>query len=174
MRTRQKPTPGISSELNLFAGALNLHNAEQDKRGWSGEANGRYNQKSGRWFVHEVTGKINANLSRIRSLASGTRDDSRDVVGNLNGNLSLFNQSRVGLKTTYNLQTSDVGQPGTLGDITRVKSSRAGADAALRTRLGADGYVSLTQQFAHNDQVTALNGPSSRNTNGLLLDARTT
>ena len=174
LRTRHKPTRSINSELNLFAGALELRNAEQEKRGWSAESNGRYRQTSGRWFVHELTGRINANLSRVHLISSSLRENSRDLIGNLNGNLSLFNQSRVGLRSTYNVQTSDVGQPDALGQISRVKSSRAGVDAALRTKIGEDGYVSLTQRLGHNDQVTALNGPSSRNSNGLSLESRTT
>ncbi len=174
VRTRQKPRLGMSSELNLFAGASTLHNADQDKAGWSAESNGRYSQKSGGWFVHEVTGRINADLSRIHALATDQRENSRDVVGNVTGNVTLFNQARVGLKTTYNLQSSDVGQLGSQGEFTRVKSSRAAVESALRTRLGGDGYVNVTEALAHNDQVTALNGPSSRNNDGIAVDARAT
>jgi hypothetical protein len=174
LRTKQRPARTIDSELNLFAGALDLHNTDKRQRGWSAEGNGRYHQSSGRWFVHDVTGEMSANQSRIDLIATSERDDSRDLVGNLRGNVSLFNQSRLGLKTNYTLQGSDVGQPGTTGGITRVKSSRAGMDAALRARVGTDGYVSVTERLAHSREVTALNGPSTRSTNGLALESNTT
>src|SRR5262245_29629708 len=175
-RTRQRPSPGVSSELNVFAGGLNLDNANQRKRGLSAEANGRAGQKSGRWFVHEMRGSINGNFSNVDLKTSGERETSRDVIGNLNGNLSLFNASRVGLKSTYALSTSDVGQPSTttLGEISRLKSNRAAVDAALRSRVGRDGYVSVTERLVHNTQVTALNGSSTRNTNGVSVESQTT
>jgi len=174
MRTRHRPTRFITSEFNLFSGAVDLRNAEQEKHGWSADANGRFRQTSGRWFVHELTGRLNASLSKVNVVSSSLRENSRDLIGNLNGSVSLFNASRVGFKTTYNAQTSDVGQPDVAGAISRVKSSRASADAAVRTRLGPDGYLNLTQRVAHIEQVTVLNGPSSRNTNSISLDGRTT
>jgi hypothetical protein len=91
----------------------------------------------------------------------------------MNGNLTLFNQSRIGLRTAYNLQTSNVGQPGT-GDttISRLKSSRTGVDATLRTKIGGDGYVNVTESLSNAHQVTTINGPSSRRTAGLLADGQ--
>jgi hypothetical protein len=175
VRTRQRPSPRMNSELNLFAGALQLHNQEQDKHGWSSEANGRFRQTMGGWFVHELTGRATASQSRVRLAASLNQEDTHDLIGNLNGNLSLFNSARVGFKTTYLMQGSDVGQPNTTtGVIERLRSNRLALDGSLRTRLSGDGFVTLTQRIAHNDQLTALNGPSNRNTSGTVLDGRTT
>ena len=175
LRTRQRPSPRMNSELNLFAGTLQLHNQDWDKRGWSSEANGRFRQTIGGWFVHELNGRATASRSRVLLATSSNREDTHDLIGNLNGNLSLFNNARVGLKTTYVLSGSDVVQPNlTTGVIDRLGSNRLALDAALRTRLGPDGFVTLTQRLAHNEQITALNGPSARNTSGTVLDARTT
>jgi hypothetical protein len=173
-RTRQRPSRFTNSELNVFAGTLDLQNQEQEKHGWSGEANGRFRQTVGGWLVNELTGRATASQSRVLLIASMNRQDTHDLIGNLNGNLSLFNNSRVGFKTTYSMAGSDVGQPNAVtGLIERLSSNRAGIDGTLRTRLGPDGYLSLTQELAHSDQITALNGPSERNTSGTLMELRT-
>jgi hypothetical protein len=172
LRTKQRPSRTINSELNLFAGALDLRNTGKRQRGWSAEANGRYHQKAGGWFVHDVTGDLSSRPPPdVSALSEG--GDSRDLVGNLTGNVSLFNQSRVGFKSNYALRGSDVGQPATSGELTRLKSSRGSVDGTLRTRLGTDGYLSVAERIVHNHQVTALNGPSTRNTNSFLVDGNT-
>ncbi|HET9327206.1 MAG TPA: hypothetical protein VFQ05_10560 [Candidatus Eisenbacteria bacterium] len=175
LRTRQRPSPRINSELNLFAGMQERHDQEQDKHGWSAEANGRFRQTIGAWFVHELNGKATASRSRVLLATASNHENTHDLIGNLNGNLSLFNNARVGFKTTYALQGSDVADANlTTGVIDRLGSNRLALDAALRSRLGPDGFVTLTQRIAHNEQITALNGPSARNTSGTTLDARTT
>lgn len=174
VRTRQRPSPRINSELNVFGGAINLSNTEQEKHGFSAESNGRFRQVSGGWFVHELTGRATASQSRVLLTSSMNRQDTHDLIGNLNGNLSLFNSARVGFKATYSLAGSDVGQPNAItGLIERLASNRAAVDGTVRIRLGPEGYVSLTQDLAHNDRFTALNGRSSGNASGTSIEART-
>jgi hypothetical protein len=175
LRTRQRPSPTMNSELNFFAGALELRNTEQEKHGWSSEVNGRFRQAAGVWFVNELTGRATASQSRVLLLPSLNNTNTHDLTGNLNGNMSLFNSSRVGFKSNYSVVGNDVGQPNTAkGVIERLSSNRAAIDGALRTRLGPEGYFSVTQNFAHSVNITALNGPTDRNTSGTLLELRTT
>src|SRR6185436_18697840 len=137
LRTRQRPSPTMNSELNFFAGALELRNTEQEKHGWSSEVNGRFRQAAGVWFVNELTGRATASQSRVLLLPSLNNTNTHDLTGNLNGNMSLFNSSRVGFRSNYSVVGNDVGQPNTAkGVIERLSSNRAAIDGALRTRLG--------------------------------------
>jgi hypothetical protein len=163
---------GLTTQLDAFVGALNLHNTEQTKRGLSADANGRLRHVAGRWFTHEVSGHLSTDFARLVILSTGLQNNSPDVRGDMNGNLTLFNQSRIGLRTAYNLQSSNVGQPATDTTFSRLKSSRAAVDATLRTKIGTDGYVNVTESLSNVHQVTTLNGPSSRRTAGLSADGR--
>ena len=173
MHNRRAIMRGFTTQLDAFVGVLDLHNTEQTKRGLSADANGRLRHVTGRWFTHEVSGHLSTDFTRLVILSTGLHNNPPDVIGDMNGNLTLFNQSRIGLRTAYNLQTSNVGQPGT-GDttISRLKSSRTGVDATLRTKIGGDGYVNVTESLSNAHQVTTINGPSSRRTAGLLADGQ--
>ena len=174
LRAKHRPTRGITSEMNWFGGVLDLRSAEQERSGFSAESNGQIRHVSGRWYVHEVKGRMTASWARLRVVPTGVQDQSRDLIGSVNGNLSLFNQAPVAFRTAYNIQASSVGQPDVTGLITRHKTAKGTLDASLRTRFGKDGQASLTQRFGLSDQITALNGPSSRNSSGIVADARTT
>src|SRR5262249_44948192 len=90
---------------------------------------------------------------------------------NVDGTLTLFNAARVGMRTTYNLSKSDAGTPAD-SVVSRVKQSRAGLDATLRTKVGQDGYVNVTQSFSSTNRVLSLNGPSSQRSTGISADGR--
>ena len=173
-RSRQQPSPGISSEFNVFSGVLGLENSRQDKRGLNNDVNGRIRVSSGEWFLHELSGHMSGNLARTRVVRTGVTENTRDVIGDLTGTLALFENSRYGLSGNYGYQKSRVRQPDDTGKIQDVVSNGANADATLRAQFAPEGTLNLSGQFTLSDQVTALSGPSSRRTQGLSLDGRHT
>ncbi len=172
LRTRQRPRSGMSSELNLFSGLLDLQSSRQEKRGLTGDLNGRFRHDSGKWFVHEVSGRITGNFARTLVPQTSARQTTKDLLGSLSGTLNLFENAPIGLNTTYRYQNSHVSAPDDTGKIRDVRTNTAGLDATLRAKLGAHGVFDVAQNLEVSDQVTALSGPSSRRASRFVANGR--
>jgi hypothetical protein len=172
LRTRHEPFHGVSSEFNVFSGILDLRNFRQEKRGLSTDMNGRLRHVSGEWFMHEMTGSLTGNFANTRVVTRGTRENTRDLLGNLNGTLSLFEASRVGFNGAYNLVRNRVHAPDDSGRIAPLSTSEVTLDATLRTQLGQGGYFNLSDNLDISDQITAVTGAQSHRTNTISADGR--
>src|SRR5262249_10351457 len=173
VHNRRSLMRGFTTQLDVVVGALDLHKTDWIQQGLSVDANARTRQVIGHWFTHEVTGRLQPDFTHKQVLASGVRDNSPDFVGNLAGTLTLFNAARVGMRTTYNLSKSDVATPADTV-FPRLPQSHALLEAALRTKLGQDGYVNVTQSLSSNHSVTGLNGPQSQRSATIAADGHAT
>lgn len=174
-RTRQQPSPGLSSELNLFGGVLDLDNLGQVKRGLSGEVNGRVRLTRGAWLSHDASGQLTGNLTSSRAKgAPGDPErpdlDGRDVSQNLRGTLGLWASAPVGLNVNYQLRNVRVENPVRVDrpdstdpnavrlvpadTLQRVRTNNRNVDLALRLRRGGDRYLNVTQRFGLNKQAS--------------------
>jgi hypothetical protein len=171
---------GFTTQLDALLGGLDQRTTSLTKQGLSAQVNARARQAIGRWFTHEVSGRLQPDFAHTQLLANGVRNTAPDFVGGVDGTLTLFNAALVGMRTTYSLSKSDVGSggqgsPGSVDTVlSRTKQSRASLEAALRTKLGQDGYLNLTQSLSSTNTVLNLNGPSSTRSAQISADGRTT
>jgi len=172
LRTKQQPTPGISSELNMFSGLLDLASSRLEKTGLTGEVNGRLHHQSGRWFVHELSGQVNGNLTRTLVPSTRLGQRTRDVLGSMTGALNLFDQAPVGFNGTYSYGNTHVNTPDDAGIFRIVRTISTDLNGTMRWTLGTRGLVHAGETYSLSDQVTALNGPSTRHSTGFNADGR--
>src|SRR5262245_7284110 len=66
IRTKQRPVTGLTSEFNMISGLLDLRNAQQEKRGVSGNLTSRVSHKAGKWLAQDVNATLDGNVSRAR------------------------------------------------------------------------------------------------------------
>ncbi len=164
MRSRQQPGRGLSSELNLFSGVLDLTNSRQEKRGITGDLSGRLRIQRGGWLTHDVDGQLNGNLARTRLPTSTTRLNTRDVSTNLRGTLGVFPSSPLGLNLNYTLRNVRVETPIDSGRIQQLRTESNGADLTMRLRRDTDRYLNLIGRVGRARQATgaALGSESTR------------
>jgi hypothetical protein len=172
MRTKQQPRPGITSELNVFSGLLDLSSNRLEKHGLTGEVNGRFRHESGHWFVHELSGQANGNYTRTLVPTTGLGQRTRDALGGVNGTLNLFDQAPLGFNGTYALQRSRANTPDDKGVFRIVRSVGTDLNGTVRAAIGTRGLFHVGGVYSLADQVTELNGPSNRHGTTILADGR--
>ncbi len=143
-RTRQKYSRDLTSEVNLFAGYLDLKNVSQVKRGLSGDLNGRTRLTRGQWLSHDLSGGLNGNLARTRRPSALSALNTHDLASSLRGALQLFSLAPVGLNLNYSARRSAVETPTDADTVNRLITSGATADGTLRLRLDNDRYLNLS------------------------------
>ena len=143
-KSRQQYSRGLTSELNLFAGLLNLENVGQIKRGITGDVNGRVRATRGSWFSNDLSGALNGNLAHTRRPSATTTLNTQDLAGSLRGVLQLYPQSRVGFSMNYSARHSGVETPTEADTVNRLITSSAAADGTLKLRVDNDRYLNLT------------------------------
>lgn len=173
VRTRQRPREGVSSEINLFSGLLDLTNSTQQKRGVSGDLSGRVRIMSGSWLTHDINGQVNGNFARTRTPNNPLDLNTRDLANNLRGTLGLFAGAPVGLNANYSLRHIRVEVP-VSGRVQPVRTDNGSLDATLRLRRDTDRYLNLTEHLGNTQQATAsaLNSRTSRDEGGFTTDGR--
>ena len=172
VRTKQQPRAGITSELNMFSGLLDLSSQRLNKQGFTSEVNGRFHQESGHWFVHELSGQANGNLTRTLVPRTGLSQRTKDLLGGMNGTLNLFEQAPVGFNGTYSYSRSHVNTPDDAGIFRTVRTRNADLNGTMRAAIGTRGLFHVGETYSGSDQVTALNGPSSHHGTSFLSDGR--
>ncbi len=149
-RTRQQVLRDLSSELNLFAGFLDLKNFSQLKRGLSGDFNGRLRFQRGGWLSHDLNGGLNGNLSNTRKPTAETSLRTSDFSGTARGALQVFPTAPVGLNVNYSARRTRVETPTDADTVNRLLTSGATIDATVRLRVDNDRYLNLTANAGNN------------------------
>ena len=162
MRSRQRPVHGMTSDINLFSGLLDINNVNLEKRGVSGNLGAHLRYSPTPWLAHELNGAMDGNLSRTRAPGELTRENTRDYSQNVRGTLSLFQTSAIGLKGSFNFRHVQVETPSDSGGIHRVLTDNWGGESTVRLRQDNDRYVDLGLKTATAKQATVL-GIRSRN-----------
>lgn len=162
MRSRQAPAKGLTSEANVFGGLLDLNSSQQEKRGLSGDVNGRIRYQRGSWLTQDATGQVTGNRARTRAgTASLERLTTADFSNNLRGTLGLFQNSPAGVNVNYGVRNIRIETP-SADSVIRVLTNNRNLDLAGRVRLDNDRYVNLTRHFGTNRQAS-IQTPSSQN-----------
>ncbi len=143
----------LNSELNLFAGFLDLKNFSQIKRGLSNDMNGRLRLTRGDWLSHDLNAGMNGNLSRTRAPSAENTLRTSDFSANVRGALQMYQQAPVGLNVNYALRKTRVETPTDTATINRINTSSATVDATLRLRLDNDRYLNITTNAGNNKSL---------------------
>jgi hypothetical protein len=149
-RTRQEIVRDLNSEVNAFAGILDLKNFSQVKRGFSGDVNGRVRWTRGGWLSHDLTGALNGNLARTRRPSATTTLRTSDLSGNLRGALQMFATSPVGLNVNYATRNTRVETPTDADTVNRLLTSGSTVDATVRLRLDNDRFLNVSANAGRN------------------------
>jgi hypothetical protein len=173
-RSRQRPQPGVTSELNVFTGFLDLSNSTQEKRGLSSDVNGRFRISRG-WFTQDLTGQFTGNLSRTAvpgrdSMRASTSDNSQ----NLRGTLGLFPSSPVGANVNYTYRRVRFQTPTSSGAVQELRTANNGVDMNVRVRQNNDALLNFGGSYSNSKQSNNLvaSSKSSREDLGFTSDGR--
>ena len=180
MRSRQQPARGLTSELNFNSGVVDLTSTTQEKRGLSGDVNGRVRYARG-WITHDVSGQINGNTARSRVPGDLDYARTQDLNTNLRGTLGVLSNSPLAFNLNYNLRNTRTETPTSLrgGErdstvIQKIRTGGEGIDLSLRLRRDNDRYLNFGSKLA-NQRTASATQPTSQNTRndqGLSLSGR--
>jgi len=155
-RTRQQMSRQMQSDLNMFAGTLNLKNFGQIKQGFTGDVNGRLRVSRGQWFSHDVSGGVNGNLARTRRPASTVDLRTHDLAASLRGTAQIFQASAVSANINYSGRRSTVETPTDADTVNRLITSGYTVDATLRLRLDNDRFLNLSGNAGTGTSLTGV------------------
>ena len=161
MRSRQRPAPGLSSEVNFFTGLLDLSNLREIKRGLNGDLNGGMRYARGNWLSHDFNGQVTGNFARTRTPTAIASLNTQDFSENIRGTLAVFPNAPVGLNLLYNLRDVRVQTALDSGRIQQVQSHNDGADLTARLRRDSDRYLNLLGRFSNARQLIT-GGPTGQ------------
>ncbi len=165
-RTRQRPSKGINSEINLFTGLLDLKNVSQIKRGFSGDLNGRIRATSGTWLSNDLFGQMTGNLSQTRRPSSLTELATHDLSSNLRGTLGIYQNAPVGLNLTYAVRRTRVETPTEADTVNRIVTQSDAVDATVRLRRDNDRFLNLTGNLGRSAQLSGVRNDHGAKANG--------
>jgi hypothetical protein len=152
-RSKQQLRRGVTSDLNLLAGYLNLNNRSQIKRGFSGDMNGHSRVERGNWFSHDFTAGVNGNLSRTRRPTSIVTLGTHDLSASLRGGMQLYQATPVGLNLNYQARRTTVETPTEADTVSRILTTNAGLDATLRLRVDNNRYMNVSGNLGINSSL---------------------
>jgi hypothetical protein len=153
-RTRQQWTRQVTSDLNMFAGTLNLQNFALIKRGFSGDVNGRVRVQRGQWLSHDLSGGVNGNLSRTRRPSSTVTLGTHDLAASLRGTAQLFQAAPVSANINYSAKRSTVETPTDADTVSRLLTSGFTTDGTLRLRLDNDRFLNVSGNAGTSKSLT--------------------
>lgn len=191
MRSRQQPARGLTSELNVFGGFLDLDNLGQVKQGLSGDVNGRVRFTRGSWITHDASGQLTGNLATTRAKGAPGEAvrptlDGRDYSQNLRGTLGLWPSTPLGLNVNYQFRNIRVQNPVRVDvadpadptgpkqpadTLQQVLTNNRNVDFALRARLSSDRYLNVTQRFGINKTASGADAGVQNTREDDALDA---
>lgn len=150
-RTRQRPIRGVTSELNLFTGLLDLRNVSQLKRGLSSDVNGRIRAVRGNWISNDLFGQVTGNASRTRRPSSLNELATRDLSSSLRGTLTLYQNAPVGLNLNYVTRRTRVETPTEADTVNRIVTENDAVDATVRLRRDNDRFLNLSGNLGRSE-----------------------
>lgn len=165
-RTRQRPLKGLTSEINLFTGLLDLNNVSQVKRGFSGDLNGRIRAVRGSWLSHDIFGQLTGNASRTRRPSSLNELATRDLSSNLRGTLGLYQNAPVGLNLTYSMRRTRVETATEADTINRILTENDAVDATVRLRKDNDRFLNLAGNLGRSELSSGTRRDQGAKANG--------
>jgi hypothetical protein len=134
-RTQKGGRGGGSTYLNLLGGYLNDdRRGTEIKRGLKGSADGRVRTLGGNWLSNDLLVGTSANVARTRRPTSIQELRALDLSTNVNGTLTLFSQSPVGLNMNYNFRRTRVDTPNDQGLVNHVRQANEGVTGTVRVR----------------------------------------
>jgi hypothetical protein len=178
MRSRQRPSRSINSEFNVFSGVLSVTDSRQQKRGFSGEMNGRLQASRGNWLTHEADGRLTGNATKTDLTLTGLEANTHDHAADIHGTLTMFPDAPLGANFSYAYKQSRVEAPTDSGRIQAVDSRNNSLDAALKGRIDNDRYAGVTAHLGNVQQAQGtgvsyqLGGESTRRDQGVGADGR--
>jgi hypothetical protein len=178
MRSRQRPSRTVNSEFNIFSGILDITDIRQQKRGFSGEMNGRWQASRGRWLTHEADGRLTGNATRTDLHLTGIEASTHDHAADLHGALSLFPDAPLGVNFSYAYKESRVEAPTDSGRIQAVNSRNNSLDGTLKGRIDNDRYASVTGHLGNVQQAQGtgvsyqLSAESTNHNQGISANGR--
>ena len=154
-RTRKQFSRQVQSDLNMFAGTLNLRNVSQVKRGFSGDVNGRVRVTRGQWLSHDLSGGVNGNIARTGVPTSSVQLGTHDLAATLRGTAQLYQSSPVSANLNYSARRSTVERP-EADTVSRLLTSGYTVDGTLRMRLDNDRFLNLSANKGFSRSLTGV------------------
>jgi hypothetical protein len=173
IRSRQKESPGVSSELNLFTGLLDVNNVSLSKRGIKNDLNGRLRTARGNWITNDLTGQFTGNFAKSNPPDSPVQVNTRDQSEILRGTMGLFTQSRASFNLNYSYRDVRIQNPALASDtlnksgIQNVVTRNKDLNGALNLRKDNDRFLNISQLFsrAENASSQSLSSQNTRDQN---------
>lgn len=173
VRTRQRPTSSLRTELNMFSGLIDTRNSISTNRGLSGDVNGQIQYNPASWLTNDLRGAVVGNIGRTREVKSGLGTQAHNLSGNLSGTLNMFPASRIGFNSNYAWRGSRTENPVSGTALTQILITGGGdVDGTVRLRLDNDRYLNLSPRFSTTRQNSASGGQTTRRSWGLAADQR--
>lgn len=188
MRSRQQPSPNVSSELNFFGGPYNEPDNIPSKRGFGGTLTGRLTYSNQRWLTTDLNGQANGRIGSGRlpdRPAQSTQDFSRD----LRGSVALFERSMVRMRAEFRNQHSELERPDTLSSgpaqepldyVRKQPTLNQSLDMTVSLQRGSNHQANVSQRFSATESQIAVaregrfvNDVSTSEGNALSVDGRT-
>ena len=162
LRSRQQEARGISSELNYFAGLLDVNNVSLEKRGLLSDLNGRLRVTRGSWLTHDLQGQINGNFAKSTAPDTIARVNTKDRSRNLRGTLGLLPSAPASVNIGYNYRDVRVENPAPKDSLIRgiavqqVNTKDRGVDMSLRLRRDNDRYINVSERLSSREQASSV------------------
>lgn len=172
-RTRQRPASGLSSELNVFAGLLDLSNTSLEKRGLKGDVNGRVRYSRG-WLTHDLNGQFTGNLARTSVPGALEKSNTNDNSQNLRGTLGLFASRPIGANLNYSFRRVRVESPTDSGPVQQQRTDNSTVDLSVRMRQHSEATLNFGGSWRTSRQSNTLiaSAQNAREDLGFTTDAR--
>jgi hypothetical protein len=149
-RTKQRPSRGWTSELNILSGDVDVDNFDLIKTGVTGDINGKLRYQKGDWLTHDVSGRLSGNVAHSNHPIATEQLDTQDLSNQLDGTLALLADSRRGSTSTMG-SSAAVSKP-CRGPIPTAfscfQTNRTDNDQlnmTLRFRQSSDRYVGFRE-----------------------------
>ncbi len=173
IRTRQQPNRDLQSEINLLSGVLSLEDAQQRKRGGSGEINGHVTYDVGDAVTNDVTGSFGGDLSHIVLKKNLLTQDTHDYSRTLRATSILWPSGRMSLSGDVNYRNFFTQTPNDSNQIQDATNANLDVTGTARLRGRTDQQLNLSQTFSGASVASAVrSGQSKRRGNSTAIDGR--
>lgn len=148
LRTRQAPTPGLTSSFDFFGGPYHEPNSIPARRGWGAQVTGSVAYLVGDWLTNDIAISL---MQRWGEGRQPERDwlDAEEHSRSLVGTTNLFPARPIGLRIGYRL-SGNLNERPTIDDrISREESRGNSVDLDLRIRGRQDRRLTLSGSISN-------------------------